>query len=73
MAEDDWALPEINLELCNRCGACVAVCPGNAVEMGESGPYFARPFDCTYCAVCEPLCPQDAIACTYEIAWHDNE
>ena len=65
----DWALPDINLSLCDRCGTCVEQCPTGAVEMGPEGPFIARPFDCTYCARCETLCPQDAITCTYEIVW----
>ena len=66
----DWALPEINLLLCDRCGVCVERCPGDAVEMGpEGGPYLARPADCTYCALCEDICPQCAITCAYEIIW----
>ncbi len=62
-------LPEIDLSRCNRCGACIAQCPGRAVEMGAEGPYIARPADCTYCALCDTLCPQNAITCSYEIIW----
>ena len=69
MLMENWALPEINLSLCNRCGTCVEQCPTDAVEMGAEGPFIARPPDCTYCAVCETLCPQDAITCSYEIVW----
>jgi NAD-dependent dihydropyrimidine dehydrogenase PreA subunit len=65
----EWALPEIDLASCNRCGVCVAQCPAGAAEMGVDGPFIARPSDCTYCAVCEAICPQGAIACVYEIVW----
>lgn len=65
----DWALPEINLDLCTRCATCVERCPTGAVEMGQEGPFIARPADCTYCALCDGLCPQGAITCTYEIVW----
>lgn len=65
----NWALPEIDLDLCDRCGECVTKCPTNSVEMGPQGPFFARADDCTYCAVCETICPQEAITCTYEIVW----
>ncbi|MGD2143691.1 MAG: 4Fe-4S binding protein [Anaerolineae bacterium] len=37
--------------------------------MGTHGPSIVRPADCTYCADCEPVCPQGAIRCTYEIVW----
>jgi MinD superfamily P-loop ATPase len=66
---NDWVLPEINLELCDRCGDCVARCPAGAVEMGAGGPFFVRPASCTYCAVCEVVCPHGAITCAYEIVW----
>jgi NAD-dependent dihydropyrimidine dehydrogenase PreA subunit len=65
----DWALPEINLLLCNRCGDCVDQCPGRAVEMSGEAPTIVRPADCSYCAICETICPVGAIACPYEIVW----
>lgn len=66
---DERVLPEINLDLCNRCGACITGCPTGAVEMGPDGPFIARPEDCTYCAQCDALCPQGAITVAYEIVW----
>jgi MinD superfamily P-loop ATPase len=66
---EGWALPEINLQLCDRCGICAERCPMDAVEMGPQGPFIARPADCTYCALCDAICPQDAITCAYEIVW----
>jgi 4Fe-4S ferredoxin len=69
---EDWVLPEINVLLCNRCGVCVERCPTDAVEMGPDGPFIARPADCTYCALCDALCPQGAITCAYEIVWESE-
>ncbi len=66
---DDWVLPQIDLERCNRCGLCVQHCPTGAVEMGEKGPFIARPEDCIYCTECGMLCPTGAITVTYEIVW----
>jgi ferredoxin len=66
---EDWVLPEINLLLCNRCGTCVERCPTGAAEMGSEGPAIVRPADCTYCALCESVCPRQAITCAYEIVW----
>ncbi len=68
----DWALPEIDLERCDRCGACVERCPTAAVEMRPEGPAIVRPDDCTYCALCDAVCPQEAITCTYEIVWGET-
>jgi len=69
----DWALPEINVNLCSRCGTCAERCPGAAVEMRAEGPFFVRPAACTYCAVCETACPTGAITVRYEIVWKDTE
>ncbi len=69
----DWTLPEIDLTLCNRCGSCVERCPTGAAEMRADGPFIARPTDCTYCAVCEAICPQGAITCVYEIVWEGED
>lgn len=69
MLMENWALPVVNLQLCDRCGACVARCPTHAVEMGADGPFIVRPADCTYCALCDTVCPQGAITCPYEIVW----
>lgn len=65
----DWALPEIDLGRCDRCGQCVEQCPTGAVEMAAAGPIIARPMDCSYCTACESVCPQEAIRCGYEIVW----
>ncbi|MBN1954072.1 MAG: 4Fe-4S binding protein [Anaerolineae bacterium] len=65
----DWVLPEIDKALCDRCGACVALCPAGAVDMTPQGPVVARPADCTYCTQCEAICPQGAIRCAFEIVW----
>jgi ferredoxin len=69
----DWALPEINLSLCNRCGTCVERCPTHAVEMAVGGPVIVRPDDCTYCAICDAMCPRGAVTCTFEIVWGEND
>jgi formate hydrogenlyase subunit 6/NADH:ubiquinone oxidoreductase subunit I len=37
--------------------------------MGLEGAFIARPADCTYCALCDAICSQGAITCTYEIVW----
>ncbi|NLE44396.1 MAG: 4Fe-4S binding protein [Chloroflexi bacterium] len=68
----EWALPEINLEKCNRCGACIEVCPTSAVEMGPRGPFFVRPRVCTFCTECEPVCLQGAITCAFGVVWEEE-
>lgn len=66
---NERVLPEIHLVLCDRCGACILLCPTHALEMGPEGPFIARPQDCAYCATCETYCPSGAITLGYEIVW----
>ncbi len=70
---NDWVLPQIDLDRCDRCGLCVHHCPTQAVEMGGRGPFIARSLDCTYCTDCEAMCPQVAIICPFEIVWVERE
>jgi NAD-dependent dihydropyrimidine dehydrogenase PreA subunit len=67
----EWTLPEINLDLCSRCGTCAERCPRAVVEMRAEGPFFVRPAACTYCALCETTCPTGAITLRYKIVWID--
>ncbi len=50
----------INNELCDVCGACVAVCPVDAISVTE----FSVCIDyeiCTNCNNCKIICPAKAI------------
>ena len=68
----DWALPIISYAVCDRCGLCVEQCPTHAVVMTLQGPSITRPADCTFCAQCEAVCPQGAIACLFEVVWDEG-
>lgn len=50
---------------CNVCGACVKLCPANAITMDkedkERGKLHYFPFKCIYCATCVEACPYKAI------------
>ena len=72
LSMEEWALPKINLALCNRCGMCVEGCPTKAVEMKAEGPSIVRPDDCAFCALCETICSEGAITCTFEIVWQEH-
>ena len=59
---------EIDFERCKACELCVPVCPRNCIEMGSginrqgfAAAVFARPGDCTGCAVCAENCPDVCI------------
>ena len=72
-------LPQVNQELCTRCGLCVEACPCHAVEMTDEGPVFhcgevcALGQECPHggdcwCA-CQEACPEGAIECPFEIVF----
>jgi NAD-dependent dihydropyrimidine dehydrogenase PreA subunit len=47
---------------CTGCGACVAACPTDVLELaGSEPPVIARAEDCQTCFMCELYCPADAI------------
>ncbi len=62
-------LPIINQERCDRCEKCIDACPVDALTMSAGGPVFAQPVTCTYCTVCEAVCPQGAIRAPLTVAW----
>jgi len=50
---------EVESSLCIRCGACVSVCPFDAIEALDS---YVRPNErCTNCGICKKICPVGAI------------
>jgi len=61
-------MEKLNIELCNSCGACFAICPHNAINMKlVNGVYIPliNTFSCTDCKLCENACP--SITINYEI------
>lgn len=50
---------EVDSSLCLRCGACVGVCPFDAIEASDTN---VRPNErCTDCGICRKICPMGAI------------
>ena len=41
---------------CCYCGACIAICPVSALDLGEEGPVLNRE-KCTNCGLCTKICP----------------
>ncbi len=47
-------------DLCNFCGACVGVCPVNALFLDE-GKVLIDQETCIACGFCEKTCPLGAL------------
>lgn len=50
----------IDPDSCNGCGACIDVCPDQAINLIENKAVINESL-CSDCGVCENACPQDAI------------
>lgn len=49
----------VNREKCGYCGACVGVCPNNALELMET--YIVIGKNCDECKLCVKMCPIGAL------------
>jgi len=68
-----WRKPQIDRQLCNRCGRCVTVCPVGAVTWLKGLPAIIRAPDCVYCGVCEDQCPTGAVSLVFDIVLEPSE
>jgi len=50
----------VNEDLCYGCGACIGLCPTNALSM-KGLLALVEQSRCTYCELCIPSCPVDAL------------
>lgn len=51
----------VNPDACDLCGACVGVCPFDAVELTESRLTIIH-YRCTRCNLCVEICPVEALS-----------
>lgn len=58
-------MPEMVSERCDGCGLCVAACHGGGIIKEKGVIKIVPTASCDYCAVCEAVCPNYAIRCTY--------
>jgi ferredoxin len=72
MADNTTWLPHINLELCIGCADCIAVCPTHALGQQNSKAALIHPNLCTYCILCEDICPVGAIELPFLIVKREN-
>lgn len=54
-------MPQINQAKCTACGDCIAVCPTDALGWQAGKAALLYPDLCTYCTLCEDVCPVGAI------------
>jgi ferredoxin len=53
--------PKVDPEVCTGCGACVDICPIEAIEL-KNDIAVINTNECTNCRVCESECPVEAIS-----------
>jgi len=51
---------QVNKQLCAGCGACISVCPMDAIHMLD-GVAVLDTEKCSQCQACADVCPQGAI------------
>lgn len=52
----------INKDACIGCGACVGVCPTNALSMDDDNKSQCDEATCIDCGACVSTCPTEAIS-----------
>ena len=60
MAESSTATFVVDGELCYGCGACIALCPTNALDLKDRLAIVEQE-KCTLCEHCIPSCPVFAL------------
>ncbi|MDR3210898.1 MAG: ferredoxin family protein [Planctomycetota bacterium] len=53
---------EIDAARCLGCGACVAICPGDLLELQDGQVIMRQADDCWRCAACLKACPAGALS-----------
>jgi adenylylsulfate reductase subunit B len=51
----------INKDLCQSCGACLTVCPGDLIILQDKKASLSRPHLCWGCLACLKQCPHKAM------------
>ena len=61
MAEAMQHVFVVDDDLCYGCGACIALCPTNALDLVDRLAVVEQS-DCTLCEFCIPSCPVFALS-----------
>lgn len=62
---------EILPDTCDLCGACIAVCPPNVINIVHD-KLFIDFEGCTYCSLCIDICPVRAIEGRYNESYRSK-
>jgi len=54
----------VNRYKCGHCGACVGVCPANAIELIDTWVEVSE--ECIECGACAKVCPVGALEILHE-------
>ncbi len=65
----DWrsVRPEVDFDLCIKCGRCYIYCPDMAYTKNEEGYFEVNYYYCKGCGICARECPKDAIKMVEEV------
>jgi MinD superfamily P-loop ATPase len=66
-------MPLIDKEKCRGCGVCVSVCTIGGLEIVDKKVIATRADECDWCAVCELVCPNEAIRCPFEVVFEHKD
>lgn len=55
-----YFMRQTDVDECTQCGACLEICPVDALEMNDGPPVVDEEW-CIGCGVCATVCPADAI------------
>lgn len=55
-----WTRPEVQGDICSKCGKCVDNCPAEAMKMDGKPPVIDYK-KCIKCYCCDEICPEGAI------------
>ncbi len=51
----------MRIVVCNQCGACIDVCPTQALRRNKAGIVMVDKKKCVGCFICVGFCPQEAM------------
>jgi len=70
-------MPVIDSEKCQGCGLCVSVCACGVLVLIDNKTTVVRREGCSgctrWCTLCESVCPNEAISCSFEIVIEENQ